>query len=216
MAHQAAVRDTVILCDFDNTITRKNVADLIFEKFAGCGMQHTKRWEKGEISSREEYTLNFASITASKEEMESHISSIEIDPGFKTLLDFSVERGYKLAIVSDGLEWYISYILGLHHIKGVPIYANHLFFENQGFRLAFPWYGEETPLVGVCKPEIVRSYQNPCTRVVYIGDGLTDFDVAGIADFIFAKDVFYEYCMAHGIPAVRIHSLSDVVENWIV
>jgi 2-hydroxy-3-keto-5-methylthiopentenyl-1-phosphate phosphatase len=215
MVHQETMRNTVILCDFDNTISRKNVANVLFEKFAGCGLEHTQRWEMGEISSKEEYMLNFAAITASKEEMESHISTVEIDPGFKSLLDFSFQKGYELAIVSDGLEWYISYILARHHIKDVPIYANYLYFENQGFRLEFPWYGEETPRVGVCKPEIVRSYQNPWTRVVYIGDGLSDVDVANVADIIFAKGVFLEHCLAHGIPAVCINSLSDVIENWI-
>ena len=216
MANQETLKSIVILCDFDNTITRKNVAEFIFEKFAGCGLEHSRRWEKGEISSKEEYVLNFATITASKEEMESYISSIEIDPDFKTLLDFSIEKGYKLAIVSDGLEWYISYILALHDIKDVTIYANYLYFENQGFRLEFPWYGEETPRFGVCKPEIVRSFQNPWTRVIYIGDGLTDVDVANVADIIFAKDVLLDYCLAHGIPAIGINSLSDVMENWIV
>ena len=206
----------VILCDFDKTICKINVEDVLFEKFAACGLEHTQRWEKGEISSKEELLYTFATITASKEEMENYISSVEIDPGFKSLLEFSFQKGYELAIVSDGLEWYISYILARHHIKGVPIYANQIYFENQGYRFEFPWYGEETPLRGVCKPEIVRSYQNPGTRVVYIGDGLTDVDVATVADIIFAKEVFLEHCLAHGIPAVPINSLSDVMENWIV
>lgn len=204
-----------ILCDFDDTISRINVGDFLYEQFASCGLEHALKWRKGEISSKQEFLSTFATVTASKEKMEAAISSVEIDPGFKSLIDFSSQMGYELAIVSDGLEWYISYVLAQHDIHDVPIYANQIHFEDGAYRFEFPWYRDETPLRGVCKPEIVRRFQNPGTKVVYIGDGLTDVDAVGVADFVYAKDNLLKHCIQQRIPAMPFTTLSEVVQNWI-
>ena len=204
-----------ILCDFDDTISMLNVGDFLFKKFAGCGLEHTRRWERGEISSKEELIYTFATITASREEMEAAIASIEIDPGFKLLLDLSSQKGHQFAILSDGLEWYISYVLAQNNVRDVRIYANQIYFENGEYRFEFPWYRDETPMRGVCKPHIVRSFQSPSTKVVYIGDGLTDVDAVAFADFVYAKDYLLEHCLQQEIPVLKFNMISDVVENWI-
>ncbi|MFW6116779.1 MAG: phosphoserine phosphatase, partial [bacterium] len=50
-------------------------------------------------------------------------------------------------------------------------------------------------------------------RVVFIGDGLSDVEVAGVADFLYAKERLLKHCREHDISAVPFRTLKDVVED---
>ena len=105
--------------------------------------------------------------------------------------------GIELAVVSDGLDWAIETVLESHGIHGLPVYANHVVFEGAEFHCEFPWYDPLTPLVGVCKPLIVRRYRQDGGRVIYIGDGRSDREAVAEAgremrDQLFKERVAFE------------------------
>jgi 2-hydroxy-3-keto-5-methylthiopentenyl-1-phosphate phosphatase len=146
--------------------------------------------------------------------MESVLRGIAIDPGIRDLLAFCERRGYPFAITSEGLDWYVNTILEHHGIHGVRLYTSHISFDNGTFRFDFPWYDDETPSRGVCKPKILRESQSLGMKTVYIGDGISDFEAAKVAEAVYATRRLLEYCRARGIPAIPFQSLSDVVVNW--
>ncbi|HEY43175.1 MAG TPA: MtnX-like HAD-IB family phosphatase [Anaerolineae bacterium] len=202
------------LCDFDGTICPTQMMDFLYQRFAACGMEFADRWQRGEISTQEEIVSTFATVRASREEMEAALDTIEIDPHFPVFLEFCRSRDYSFAIVSDGLEWYIDYILTRHDIRGVDIYANQIHFGVGGFRFDFPWYDDETPMRGVCKPRIVRRYQERGRKVVYAGDGMSDFDVIGVADHIFARRKLASFARAQGVEFTDFDDCRDLLEKW--
>lgn len=215
VGRQVSSADRVaILCDFDGTICHEVVIDSLYAGFAACGLEFSRKWERGEITTPDEITSSFATVTASREELEAALGDFTIDPGIHELLAFCRQRGYEFAVVSDGLDWYIRYILELHGVRDVSIYANQIEFTPQGFRFEFPWHHVSTPLRGVSKPMIVQRYRDQGAKVVVIGDGLTDVEAAAVADQVYAQGLLIDYCRQHGIPAVEVANLVDVVRKW--
>jgi 2-hydroxy-3-keto-5-methylthiopentenyl-1-phosphate phosphatase len=203
-----------VLCDFDGTIALTQTLDFLYQHFAGCGMEFAHRWERGEISTPEEIRSTFATVTASKEEMEAALAGIRLDPGFRRFLSIVDDRGYLMAIVSDGLEWYIRFLLSRHGIMDLPIYANHIEFQPDGFSFAFPWQHPDVPLRGVSKRHIVQRFRGHARHIVYIGDGKSDTDILHAVDRLYAKGWLAAYCFENQIEAITFTNWDDLIQKW--
>lgn len=204
-----------VLCDFDGTATSVDVTDTLYLKFGDEVCKATmERWARGEIATPEELQICFSRMYPRKEEMEEFLDTVPLDPGFETLVSFCRRRGYEFAVLSDGLHWYIDRILERHGFDQLTVYANEIEFEEDGVKLSFPWHDPSWPMRGTSKPSIVSGYQDEGFRVVFIGNGLSDAEVAGVADLLYAKGRFLEHCREAGIPAIPFSGLREVVENW--
>ena len=202
-----------VLSDFDGTITTNNVLNSLYGKFAPPSYRETlERWNRGEISTMEEIETVFATISASRVEMESFLDSVELDPGFPSLLNYCLEAGIKFVIVSDGLVWYIEYIMRHQEIQEVEeVYACEIHFDQGGYRFSYPWFDPSTPMRSVSKSTIVRDYQSWGYKVVFIGDGVSDFEAAQVADIVYARDVLLDYTKDHGIQAREFSNMGDII-----
>jgi 2-hydroxy-3-keto-5-methylthiopentenyl-1-phosphate phosphatase len=207
-----------VLCDFDGTITPSDLADFIFSKFAACGLFYSRQWAQNMIDTREEILRTFATISAGPDEIAAALATIEIDPTFPELVAFARQKGIELAIVSDGLDWAIDEVLKAHGIQGLPIYSNHVIIEGKKWSCEFPWFDPSTPLVGVCKPLLVRRYRQNGGRVIFIGDGRSDREAVMEADLVFARDALAQYCREQGIAALGFNNFREVclqLEPWL-
>jgi 2,3-diketo-5-methylthio-1-phosphopentane phosphatase len=204
-----------VLCDFDGTITPGDILDILYTKFAGSECQElAKKWHKGEISTPTEIQGCFASMRATQAEMESALDPVRIDPSFVDFVRFCREQGYAFAILSDGLGWYITYILQRYGVEGLIIYANEVEFAQDGMLIRSPWYHPNTPLRGTSKPAIVLKYQAEGYTVVFLGDGPTDVEAVEVADIVFAKGRLAAYCRTKGIPFTEFNNFSEVIQHW--
>ncbi|MGD2104701.1 MAG: MtnX-like HAD-IB family phosphatase [Anaerolineae bacterium] len=204
-----------VLCDFDGTATLVDVTDTLYLEFGDEVCHATlERWIKGEITTPRELEICFSRMYPRKQEMEAFIDTVPLDPGFADLVSLCRQRGYDFAVLSDGLRWYIDRILERHGFDQLTVYANEIEFLEDGVELSFPWYDPGTPMRGTSKPSIVRRYQREGCDVVFIGDGLSDTEVAGVADVLYAKERLLDHCLEHDIPAASFANLEDVVENW--
>jgi len=161
----------------------------------------------------EEIEKIFSTVEASRQGMEAFLRTVNIDPGFKPLLGYCREKNYPFAIVSDGLRWYIDYVLNTHGIERTNVYAGDIFFEEEGFRFEYPWFDPAFPLRSTAKPVIVKEYQRRGHRVIFVGDGLSDVEAAEIADVVYAKDVLLEISRERGIEAREFEDLFDVYQD---
>ncbi len=212
---QTKKQPTTVLCDFDGTITHCEVIGEIYNKFASGNCEHlVNLWVRGEISTPEEIQGCFATIHATRQEMEAELNTIPVDAGFPALLDYCRNQGYQFAILSDGLQWYIEYILSKHGISGLTIYANQIEFKPSGFEISFPWYNPETPKRGASKPMIIQRYQNSGARVIFIGDGLSDREAVQVADSVYAKGRLLEYCRQNEFPVTGFTDLAELLKLW--
>jgi 2-hydroxy-3-keto-5-methylthiopentenyl-1-phosphate phosphatase len=203
-----------VLLDFDGTITTINVLDSLYEEFGGPSYRHyMERWGRGEISTMEEIEQIFNTVKATRQEMEAFLRTVELDPGFKSLFGFCREWDYPFAIVSDGLRWYIDYILDFHEVRGVVVHASKISFTGEGFRFEYPWYDPSYPLRSTAKPLIVDDYQKRGYHVIFVGDGLGDVEAAEVADVVYAKDVLLREARARGIDVLEFENLHDVYRD---
>jgi len=200
-----------IISDFDGTIVPFNVLNALFDRFGGPECKEiSRRWDMGEITQKEEYTMGFATVSASQAEMEPLLREVPMDPEFPRFIELCRQRDIPLAIASDGLRWYIEYILHNHGVSGVQLYTCEITFHNPGYSFTFPHFDPAHPLRGVAKQTLVQSMQRQGYRVAFIGDGNNDIDPAAVADIVFAKADLLHRTASAGIPAIPFDGFGEI------
>lgn len=204
-----------VLCDFDGTITVGETLGYLYERFAGpeC-WDLVNAWMRGELSTPQEMEGCFASMKANREELEAALQDVRVDPGFPALVAFCRKRGYPVAVLSDGLMWYIRIILEREGFADLPVFANEITFRPKGVEIRSPWYDPATPRRGVSKPAIIHRYQAQGYHVVFLGDGLSDVEAVEVADRVYARGQLLDYCREHGIAAVGFSRMDEILEEW--
>lgn len=205
---------TVILCDFDGTLTETETMDIIYEQFAACGTKYAERWVRAEISTLVEIVSSFRTITATRLVMEKRLADIELIPGAIEFVQACWQKKQTFAIVSDGLRWYIEFVLEQHGLWDLKIYTNEIFFQDGRFLFSWPWYHPSTPLRGTSKSNIIRMLQQHGEEVVFIGNGHSDTDVVGVADRIYARGFLAEYCENKGVTATVFTDFHDLIRYF--
>jgi 2,3-diketo-5-methylthio-1-phosphopentane phosphatase len=205
-----------IICDFDGTAAQNDVGNLLFQTFGdGRGIAAVNLWKQGKISARECLIRECESARVSQTELERFVGAQKLDPHFIDLARYCQSQKIELEIVSDGLDFYIERIIKNHHLDlHLKIHANHLIFVGEDqIRPAFPYFEFGCGRCGNCKGYHVRQAKSDGSRVIYIGDGLSDRCGAREADVVFAKrdrDLL-NFCRENHIEHFEFQSFSDVM-----
>jgi 2-hydroxy-3-keto-5-methylthiopentenyl-1-phosphate phosphatase len=155
-----------------------------------------------------------ALLDASREEIDAHLDSMMIDRAFPAFVAEAEAAGIPLAIVSDGLDYAIRRILVSHGLGRLPIIANRLEATGaRSWRLDFPHGSPSCRIaMGNCKCACAGRAREEKRRVLLIGDGASDFCVAGEADLVFAKHRLIEHCRSAGIAYVPVTGFADALD----
>lgn len=206
--------DIVVLCDFDGTISVKDVTDSLLERFANPEWEEIEEaWKEGLISSQECMAEQYGLIKASREELEVFLGKVEIDPYFPEFLRFCNRFKHRFAVVSDGFDFYIERILKRYGLQDVEVFANHLEWAEDGIKTFFPHTNDECPTCGNCKTNIFHSFKGPRNHVVYIGDGWSDRCIARESDTIFAKGKLIAFCHENSVPYIPYLTFADILKE---
>ncbi|MGQ6089462.1 MtnX-like HAD-IB family phosphatase, partial [Serratia sp. IR-2025] len=204
--------DWVVQCDFDGTISLNDVADTLLERFGLPGWEHLEQeWENGIIGSSDCMRGQVALLDMTREQLDSHLDTIEIDPQFPAFVAAASRLGWAVHIVSDGLDYAISSILARHGLGHLTVFANHLVQEGERkWRLETPWFrGSCLKGSANCKCHLLNLQKQRRQQVLYVGDGSSDFCVSGKADIVMAKSRLLAYCQQHDIPHLRMNNFKD-------
>ena len=201
-----------IVCDFDGTVSIGDVTDVLLERFGAPGWEELETaWQMGEIGSRACLAGQVALLDASPAQLDAAIDSIALDPAFPAFVADARAAGVSLTVVSDGLDRAIRTLLQRYGLGDLPVVANHL--ERSGprsWRLEFPHSNPACRAAsGTCKCESAEGLRRQAPRVLLIGDGSSDFCVAGSADFVFAKHRLVAHCREHGYAHLPMHGFAD-------
>ena len=203
---------TVVQCDFDGTVTDRDVAFLMLDTFArGNWRRIHKQYEDGRITVGQFNEQSFALVRATREQLLSVIKgNIGIRPGFLDLVAGCRRKGFRLAIVSNGLDFYIESILQDLGVTGVEVYAARTTFADR--RVSVQYIGPDgQPLDDGFKEAYVRLFHRQGNRVVYIGNGTSDFRPASLCEVVFATDRLAWYCRRQQSGCIEFESFNDVV-----
>jgi len=202
-----------VLCDFDGTVARDDVGNLLFRTFSpdGESTEVVRRWKAGEISSRECLEQESAVARVSRDELDGFLRDRRIDPYFKDFHDFARRRGMEVVIMSDGLDYYIEKLLVRNGLGQIEFFANKLRFTEKGIAVEFPWYDLlECQDCGCCKTHHLFRYRDQGYYIIYVGDGLSDRCPCETADLVFAKGDLLAHCRSRGIEHVEFSNFRDV------
>lgn len=205
-----------IFTDFDGTVTKGDTVDLLLERLADPTWHDIEaRWEAGEISGRECMRLQVPLIRGGWQAMLKVLETVEVDPTFKTFINWCRLRKLPVSIVSDGIDKVINHLLTREKIKINRVWANHLLEDQQcengatNLSLAFPKPHKVVCPSGLCKCQVLDQAPSDSLKVI-IGDGRSDFCWAQRADLVFAKDKLLKFCIEEGIRHVPYENFVQV------
>ena len=198
-----------VLVDFDGTIATVDTTDLLLERFADpAWVDVEEAWKAGRIGSRECMLRQVALVRATPEQLDAFVADIEIDPHFPAFVALCRARGLAVTVVSDGLDRTVGAVLRRHGLD-LPFRANHLeWLGGDRWRLGFPHAKDDCrALSGNCKCQFAVA--PPGTVRVVVGDGRSDFCVAGEAELVIAKSALARHAAESGMPHFSITSFAE-------
>lgn len=201
-----------ILSDFDGTITLKDGLYSFIEKYAGEGWEKIERdWVEGKIDSKACLIEEFKLVPNLSEELISNfIETLEID---KSFIDFykNLHDKTDFYIVSDGIDYFIERILKKYGLSDIHIISNHGEFRGEFFEITFPNDSSECiNNAGTCKCKVLSDLRKIYEKIIYIGDGVSDYCVADKADVLYAKKRLLNYCGEKGINCIPYNTFEDI------
>ena len=206
----------VIFCDFDGTITNSDNIISIMEHFAPPGWEELKDGVLQQtISISEGVGKMFALLDSSlKPEIIRHVREhAGIRPGFKEFVEYTKQAEIPLYIVSGGMDFFIEPLLqGL--VPAEHVYCNFAHFNQAKIHIEWPHECDDhcDNGCGCCKPTIMRQVSDQEDYRVVIGDSVTDFEAAKLADFVIARDRLLEKCKQSGISHQGFETFYQVID----
>ena len=200
-----------ILCDFDGTISPTDTTDTLLDAFAAPEWRTIDtEMTEGSFGSRVARERQTALARASQAEIDRHLDTVKLDPGFAAFVAETMRLGLPLTIVSDGYDYSIKRIFANHGIENLDILCNALAFEDDNrIGVTFPYADPDCAVeAGMCKCAAMGRLRN--RKSVLIGNGYSDFCTAGAADFVFARDNLIQHCKEENIPFYGFESFADL------
>jgi 2,3-diketo-5-methylthio-1-phosphopentane phosphatase len=217
-AHAADGTRWTVQCDFDGTISVLDVTDSLLQRFGLPGWQALEDdWDAGRIGSRACMQGQVALLAMSREQLLQHLDGMAIDPQFPAFVRAAHARGLAVQVVSDGLDLAIRQVLARHGLAELPVFANQLLPDPargpDRWQLHTP-HAQDGCLraAGNCKCARAAEQHALQHRVLYVGDGSSDFCVSARADLVLAKDKLLAHCQQHALPHLRCDDFGQALQ----
>ena len=190
-----------ILTDFDDTAAAQNVAELLLNRFGDpTWTQVRQQFRDGQLNLKEYQEITFRNILADRSAMQHYVREhATLRPYFSNLYQFCQDNEIPLAVVSQGLDFYISALLERDGFGDVPIYAVNTTFEQGRISYYYNYVPPGREKQGNSKALIVQQFQNQGYYVLFAGDGASDQEASVQADMVFAHRTLARFCDEQGI-----------------
>lgn len=205
-----------VLCDFDGTITERDMCLALLEAYAdGDWLRLEAAYDEGRISL-EECLAGEVGMLASPRDVLIDYSRREarVRSGFAEFVAYCRQEGAGFSVVSAGLDFYIDAILEREGLGDVAtIYIRTLNVDGR-LAVARPLAGYETLAdARDFKEAVVRERKAAGFNVAFVGDGSTDFAAAQQADHVFARAKLLAFCQREGLPHTPFEDFHVVREG---
>lgn len=214
--HPAPVTRSLIACDFDGTITRRDTLHLIVDRYGDPAM-----WDRldgpltrGEVTVEQAIEREFATVRATTQEaLELCRAEAGVREGFTEFVDWARREGHRIVVMSNGFRTIIDDLLGRIGMGDLPVVCHDIAFRPEGARVLWADRGERCTLCGRrCKRAELSAVRGD-DRVVYLGDGISDRCGARMADLVFARHDLARDLAEDGVPFVPFEDFVEVRER---
>lgn len=205
----------VVMCDFDGTVLRIDTCEFVLDRFAEKDWRiFDRQLERGEITLEECLRRQFETVRAPMTVILSEIDKVaSVRPDFKRLVEHCRKHRLHLILASAGMDFVIRHISEREGWpESVDIYAPRTRITANGIRFDFPALFDKSSVN--FKDDLVRHYRKQGMKVIYIGDGIADYEAAKNADFAFAikSSKLAELLRRNSIPHRETGDFGEVVE----
>ncbi|NQW23313.1 MAG: MtnX-like HAD-IB family phosphatase [SAR202 cluster bacterium] len=191
-----------VLTDFDDTAAAQNVAEMLLNQFGDPSWKDVRqRFRDGQINLKEYQEITFSNIQADRATMQSYVKEhANLRPYFLELWGFCQSNNIPMAVVSQGLDFYIEALLERSGAGRVPIYAVNTEFSSGKISYQYNHTNPGKEDLGNSKGFVVKSFQERGCHVFFAGDGHSDLEAARVADVTFAHKGLATFCDEENIP----------------
>jgi 2-hydroxy-3-keto-5-methylthiopentenyl-1-phosphate phosphatase len=207
--------NTLVQCDFDGTVTERDVSFFLLDAFAqGDWRRLLRDYEEHRISVGEFNTRAFAMVKADEHTLfESLRGEVKVRAGFRELVSYCRGKGFRLVIVSNGLDFYIRAVLKDLGLRDIEVHAAQASFHPEGMEVRYVG-PDGRRLNDSFKEAYIKSFLKSGYRVIYIGNGDSDVAPAKYAHHVFATDDLLAYCREDNLSKHKpFETFFDVVKE---
>jgi 2-hydroxy-3-keto-5-methylthiopentenyl-1-phosphate phosphatase len=204
----------LIQCDFDGTITEEDVSFALLDTFAqGDWRELFEHYRQNKIPVGEFNTRAFAMVKASRAELlKVARDKVRLRAGLHELVDYCRRQGFRLVIVSNGLEFYITTILKDAGLGDIEVHAAKTSFFRRGLKVQYIG-PDNTLMLSGFKDAYTKIFLREGYRIVYVGNGPSDVAPASHAYRVFARDGMLDGCRERGLECTPFNDLNDIVRG---
>ena len=187
----------IVFCDFDGTITHNETLRASFLHFLPeLAVPTLAALDAKQITLREALITLVAALPVGCEaDMIEFMRDEPLRPGFAELLEYLAQAQIPFVVLSSGFTFYIDAMLApwrhlIHAVHALdPIRAGpHMRFELL----------HNHPREAMPKAWVMREYT--ASKRIVIGDSTSDFEMAAMADVVFARDRLLDEMRVRNAP----------------
>lgn len=206
----------VVLCDFDGTIVETDTAEFALANFAtGDWRIFDEQLERGEITIEECMQKQFVLVRVSRRQILRAIERVtEFRLGFGEFVEHCKVRRIPLIVISAGLDFCIKHILRTRGLQShLQIYCPKAKCTKNGIQFTFSEFLEKG--AADFKESLVKYHKRRGKKVIYVGEGLSDYNAARSADFSFVikGSKLAELCRREALPHKEICDFHEIIEG---
>jgi len=205
---------TLVQCDFDGTITEEDISFFLLDAFAqGDWRRLLRDYKEHKISVGEFNTKAFAMVKADKPTLlEALKGEVKVRAGLHELVNYCLKKGFRLVIVSNGLDFYIRAVLKDLGLGNIEVYAAQASFHPEGMKVQYVG-PDGKRLEDGFKEAYIKSFLKLGYRVIYIGNGDSDVAPAKYAHYVFATGDLLAYCRENNLKYKPFETFLDAVRE---
>jgi len=205
---------TLVQCDFDGTVTEEDTSFFLLDAFAqGDWRRLLREYKEHKISVGEFNTKAFAMVKADKPTLLGTLKGkIKVRDGFHELVNYCRRRGFRLVIVSNGLDFYIEATLKDLGLENIEVHAAQASFHPEGMEVQYMG-PDGKRLEDGFKEAYTKSFLKLGCTIIYIGNGDSDVAPAKYAHHVFATGELLVYCRENNLNYKPFENFIDVVSD---
>jgi len=205
---------TLVQCDFDGTVTEEDTSFFLLDAFAqGDWRRLLQKYKEHKISVGEFNTKAFAMVKADKPALLGALQGkIKVRAGFHELVNYCRRKDFRLVIVSNGLDFYIEATLKDLGLKNIEVHAAQASFHSEGMEVQYMGPDGKRLQDGV-KEAYTKLFLKLRYRVIYVGNGDSDFAPAKYAHHVFATGELLAYCRENNLNYKPFENFIEVVRD---
>ena len=199
-----------VFCDFDGTITAQESLQSVFERFVPDQWAEVRqKLMDGEVTLRRGVRQMIESIPSARyPDVLAFVREMPLRPGLSEFLDFLEDRGIAFVIISGGVRGMVEAALGDMIRRAHRVFAVDVDDSGPFLQVRSEFEGG-TELVD--KVRVMEQFSAD-PRIV-IGDGMTDQNMAGNADLVFARGRLARYLEDNGRRYVKWQDFFDIRDH---